>query len=192
MKKLIILLLFIPLVSFGQEYSNYYGTYDVNANVNVNANINKNVNVTGNVTKTVTTIENNSVQLDIDLADKNYTVNGHAVESVTLYTDADCYGDLAVNWEEEDDSNYVHNTSMLMRDTDDSNNNTETMGEFYWERAFNTQLQAILLEAGFSTQAVADVSTSEWGMQDVGRASYDANEIAEEIFACYNLQYEDA
>ena len=151
-------------------------------------------NVNNTKIKTVTTFENadNSVQLDIDLADKNYVVNGRKVESVTLYTDADCYGDLAVNWEEEDDSNYVHNTSMLMRDNSDSNNNTETMGEFYWERAFNTQLQAILLEAGFSTQAVADVSTSEWGMQDVGRASYDAYEIAEEMFACYNLQYEDA
>ena len=151
-------------------------------------------NVNNTKIKTVTTFENadNSVQLDIDLADKNYVVNGRKVESVTLYTDADCYGDLAVNWEEEDDSNYVHNTSMLMRDNSDSNNNTETMGEFYWERAFNTQLQAILLEAGFSTQAVADVSTSEWGMQDVGRASYDANCIAEEMLACYNLVLEEA
>ena len=151
-------------------------------------------NVNNTKIKTVTTFENadNSVQLDIDLADKNYVVNGRKVESVTLYTDADCYGDLAVNWEEEDDSNYVHNTSMLMRDTDDSNNNTETMGEFYWERAFNTQLQAILLEAGFSTQAVADVSTSEWGMQDEGRASYDANCIAEEMLTAHNLVLQEA
>ena len=151
-------------------------------------------NVNNTKIKTVTTFENadNSVQLDIDLADKNYVVNGRKVESVTLYTDADCYGDLAVNWEEEDDSNYVHNTSMLMRDTDDSNNNTETMGEFYWERAFNTQLQAILLEAGFSTEAVADVSTSEWGMQDVGRASYDANCIAEEMLTAHNLVLQEA
>tara|TARA_Y100000385_G_scaffold232356_1_gene244796 strand:- start:622 stop:1083 length:462 start_codon:yes stop_codon:yes gene_type:complete len=151
-------------------------------------------NVNNTKIKTVTTFENadNSVQLDIDLADKNYVVNGRKVESVTLYTDADCYGDLAVNWEEEDDSNYVHNTSMLMRDTSDSNNNTETMGEFYWERAFNTQLQAILLEAGFSTEAVADVSTSEWGMQDVGRASYDANCIAEEMLTAHNLVLQEA
>ena len=151
-------------------------------------------NVNNTKIKTVTTFENadNSVQLDIDLADKNYVVNGRKVESVTLYTDADCYGDLAVNWEEEDDSNYVHNTSMLMRDTSDSNNNTETMGEFYWERAFNTQLQAILLEAGFSTEAVADVSGSEWGMQDVGRASYDANCIAEEMLTAHNLVLQEA
>ena len=151
-------------------------------------------NVNNTKIKTVTTFENadNSVQLDIDLTAKNYVVNGRKVESVTLYTDADCYGDLAVNWEEEDDSNYVHNTSMLMRDNSDSNNNTETMGEFYWERAFNTQLQAILLEAGFSTEAVADVSTSEWGMQDVGRASYDANCIAEEMLTAHNLVLQEA
>ena len=151
-------------------------------------------NVNNTKIKTVTTFENadNSVQLDIDLTAKNYVVNGRKVESVTLYTDADCYGDLAVNWEEEDDSNYVHNTSMLMRDNSDSNNNTETMGEFYWERAFNTQLQAILLEAGFSTEAVADVSTSEWGMQDEGRASYDANCIAEEMLTAHNLVLQEA
>ena len=42
--------------------------------------------------KTVTNFnaDENSVQLHIDLADKNYTVNAHAVESVTLYADADC------------------------------------------------------------------------------------------------------
>jgi hypothetical protein len=56
MKKLILLLLLIPLVSFGQ-YSTYYGTYDVNADVNVNANINKNVNVSGTVNKNITTID---------------------------------------------------------------------------------------------------------------------------------------
>ena len=54
MKKLLLLLLFIPLMSIGQ-YSTYYGSYDVNVNsdVNVNANIKKDVNVT----KTVTTID---------------------------------------------------------------------------------------------------------------------------------------
>jgi len=144
--------------------------------------------------KTVTNFnaDENSVQLDIDLANKNYVVNGRKVQSITMYTDTDCMGDLAVNWEEEDDSDYVHNSSMIMRDTSDSNNNTETMGQFYWEHCFDTQLAHILSDAGFSTEATADVCGSEWGMQDVGRASYDANCIAEEMLTAHNLQYEDA
>jgi len=144
--------------------------------------------------KTVTNFnaDENSVQLDIDLANKNYVVNGRKVQSITMYTDTDCMGDLAVNWEEEDDSDYVHNSSMIMRDTSDSNNNTETMGQFYWEHCFDTQLAHILSDAGFSAEATADVCGSEWGMQDVGRASYDANCIAEEMLTAHNLQYEDA
>ena len=73
MKKLIILLLFIPLVSLGQEYSNYYGAYDysVKADVNVNANINKNVNVSGNINKTVTTIDYGALRLANAQQEKN-------------------------------------------------------------------------------------------------------------------------
>jgi len=138
--------------------------------------------------KTVTTIENDSVQLHIDLAHKNLTVNNSKIESITMYADAECAGDLAVNWEEEDDSNYVHNSSMLMRDNADTNSNTQTMQEFYWEDAFADTLNNILLENGFSKQAVADVSTSEWGMQDAGRASYDAFEIAAEMLALHNIK----
>jgi hypothetical protein len=104
-----------------------------------------------------------------------------------MYADAECSGDLAVNWEEEDDSNYVHNSSMLMRDIDDSNNNTETMGQFYWEHAFDDTLHTILQQHGFSKAAAEDVCTSEWGMQDVGRASYDAYDIAEQMLAAYNI-----
>jgi len=70
----------------------------------------QNVKANNTKIKNVTMLEGYSVQLEIDLANKNYTVNGRKVQSVTLYTDADCVGDLAVNWEEEDDSNYVHNT----------------------------------------------------------------------------------
>ena len=43
----------------------------------------------------VTTKEANEVQLDINLANANYTVNGHAIESVTMYVDSDCYGRLS-------------------------------------------------------------------------------------------------
>ena len=79
-----------------------------------------------------------------------------------------------------------------MRNNNSKDDITETMGEFYWEHAFDEQLKQILLDAGFSTTAVADVCTSEWGMQDEGRASYDANAIAEEMLATHNLVLEDA
>ena len=138
--------------------------------------------------------DENSVQLDIDLADKNYTVNGHVVESVTLYADADCAGDLAVNWkyEESDNDGYVDSTMLLMRNNSSDDNVTQTMQQFYWEDAFATELKNILSDAGFSKASVEDVCTSEWGMQDVGRASYDAWEIANECLAAHNLKLMEA
>jgi len=146
--------------------------------------------------KTVTNFnsEENSVQLFIDLANANYSVNGHVVESITMYADTDCIGDLAVNWkyEESDNNGYEESKVLIMRNNSSEDNVTQTMQQFYWDDCFSTQLAHILSEAGFSEKAIADVSTSEWGMQDEGRASYDAMEIAEEMFACYNLQYEDA
>ena len=141
--------------------------------------------------KNVTTADGNEVALYIDLAEHNLQVNGRAVESISMHVtvdDGELYaGDLAVHWQEEDDSNYVHNTRMLMRDIHDTNNNTATMGEFYWEHAFDDTLHTILQQHGFSKAAAEDVSGSEWGMQDVGRASYDAYELAEEMLAAHNI-----
>ena len=142
--------------------------------------------------KTVTTREDdNSVALYIDLTQQGLQVNGRAVESISMHVTVDggdlYAGDLAVNWQEEDDSTYKHNTALLMRDIDDSNNNTATMGQFYWEHAFDDTLHSILQQHGFSKAAAEDVGTSEWGMQDVGRASYDAYDIAEEMLAAHNI-----
>jgi len=142
--------------------------------------------------KTVTTLEDdNSVALYIDLAQQGYTVNGRTVESISMHVTVDggdlYAGDLAVNWAEEDDSTYKHNTALLMRDIDDTNNNTATMGQFYWEHEFDDTLHSILQQHGFSKAAAEDVGTSEWGMQDVGRASYDAYDIAEEMLAAHNI-----
>jgi len=144
--------------------------------------------------KNVTTLNDNSVQLEIDLTNANYSVNGHVVESITMYADTDCIGDLAVNWkyEESDNAGYEESTVLIMRNNNSDDNVTETMQQFYWEHCFDETLVQILVDAGFSKAAAADVGGSEWGMQDEGRASYDANAIAEEMFACYNLQYEDA
>ena len=141
----------------------------------------------------VTTLEDGSVQLDINLRDAGYSLNGHTVESVTLYADADCIGDLAVNWayEESDNAGYVESGMLLMRNNNSKDDITETMGEFYWEHGFDEQLKQILLAHGFSATAVGDVCTSEWGMQDEGRASYDANLIGVEMLATHKVKYEE-
>jgi hypothetical protein len=144
-----------------------------------------------NINKTIHTTKcDNSVQLEIDLTAKNYSVNGHAVESVTMYVDTECLGDLAVNWayNDSDNADYVDNTTLLMRNTNSDDNVTETMGKFYWDGEFTETLQQILTDNGFSASAVADVCTSEWGMQDEGRASYDAYTLGEELLNLYNLQ----
>ena len=141
--------------------------------------------------KNVTTAGESEVELYIDLASEGLQVNGRTVDSismcVTLDEDEHYVGDLAVNWQEENDSDYKHNTALLMRDIHDSNNNTATMGEFYWEHAFDDELHTILQQHGFSKAAAEDVCTSEWGMQDVGRASYDANLVAEEVLSSVNV-----
>jgi hypothetical protein len=146
--------------------------------------------------KAATARDEDGIQLYINLAQHGLQVNGRKVNSITMYVAAAaedsednwyCDGDLAVNWEAEDDSSYVHNSSMLMRDTGDSNNNTVTMGEFYWESAFTATLHTLLQQHGFSKAAAEDVCTSEWGMQDVGRASYDACAIADEVRAAHNV-----
>jgi len=54
MKKFLLLLI-IPFLSFGQNYSTYYGTHNVNINSNVN--VKNDINVSGNVKKTIHTID---------------------------------------------------------------------------------------------------------------------------------------
>lgn len=147
--------------------------------------------------KNVTTNDAGDVTLHINVADSNYTVNNALVESITLNVCADgeemYAGDLAVNWKAVDDSNYKHNTSLLMRDVADNNTNTQTMSAFYWDGEFTSTLHNILLANGFSSEAVADVYTSEWGMQDVARASYDAFALAHECLKAHNIKIaEDA
>ena len=144
----------------------------------------------------LTKTADNEAQLFIDLDGKGYTVNNAKVESITMNVtveeNGEVYaGDLAVNWEAVDDSNYDDgNSTLLMRNIHDENANTKTMSAFYWDSVFTETLQSILKTNGFSEDAVADVCTSEWGMQDVGRASYDAYGIAEEMLQHLNIAYE--
>ena len=69
--------------------------------------------------------------------------------------------------------------SLLMRGANDEVG--RVMGEFYWKHGFNSKLHSILRDAGFSEAAANSVRGSEWGMQDEGRASYDAYGIADEV-----------
>ena len=143
--------------------------------------------------KNVTKVDGKNVELLIDLSAHNFVINNCKVTAVEMTAEVDgdefyC-GDLAVLWTAADDSNYVDNTSLLMRDTEDTTDNTATMGAFYWEGEFTMQLMLVLEQNGFSAAAAEDVCTSEWGMQDVGRASYDANLIAEEMLAAHNIKF---
>jgi hypothetical protein len=127
------------------------------------------------------------VQLFINLAERNLRVNKRLVTSICINVCEATAGELTVNWEAKVDDSYTHNTPMLMRDPDSEDDNTETMGKFYWGHAFDKQLKAILIEVGVSEKAANDVTGSEWGMQDVGRASYDACELEAEL----KEQFED-
>ena len=114
------------------------------------------------------------------------------VESVTMYVTLQeedgyyCDSDLAVNYSidklQNDETAQTMGT-MLLRNLNSNDEVTQVMSEFYWERSYNSELAEILLNAGFSASAVAEVAGSEWGMQDEGRASYDANSIADEVRA---------
>ena len=141
----------------------------------------------------VTTLDGKNVELYIDLTANDFVVNNSKVTAIGMTAEVDgdefyC-GDLCVLWAAEDDSNYEDNTSLLMRDASDTTNNTDTMGAFYWDGQFTEQLVLVLEQNGFSAEAANDVCTSEWGMQDVGRASYDANLIAEEMLAAHNIKF---
>lgn len=113
------------------------------------------------------------------------TVNDDADDEDSEGFGYEC-GDLAVDWSMEGLVNNEDARTMgtlLVRNLHSKDDITKVMGEFYWENGFTERLKEILLECGFSAVAVADVTTSEWGMQDEGRASYDANLIAKEARA---------
>ena len=91
-------------------------------------------------------------------------------------------GDLAVNYDistlQNDETAQTMGT-LLLRNIDSEDEVTKAMGHFYWDDAFTARLNEILAECGFANTA----HTSEWGMQDEGRASYDAYDLADEIRA---------
>ena len=127
--------------------------------------------------KSVTTRDSDNVELYIDLTASDFVVNNCKVTGIAMTAESDggefyC-GGLAVLWEAGE------------------NDATATMGAFYWENEFDEQLTDLLQQNGFSAEAANDICTSEWGMQDVERASYDANLIAHEMLAAHNIKVTD-
>lgn len=92
------------------------------------------------------------------------------VESISMYIaseaeDGDYYdGDLAVNY-----------------DTDTWDDNE--LGLIYTDKAFLECVRTELIKAGISIEAAEDVTYSEQGMQDEGRVSCDAYELAHYVRA---------
>ena len=107
---------------------------------------------------------------------------GVAITGIDLFvfanTDDGC-GDLAVAWDVEGLANTGGGDmgSLLMRGWDDAVG--AVMGEFYWDGGYTDRLCGLLIAAGVPESVAANVGTSEWGMQDEGRASYDAYELAD-------------
>ena len=141
------------------------------------------------------TVDAEGINFSVDVSDKGYIVAGAKVLEVGMFVsntneaeegeDASYFdGDMYVSWSAEgltNDETAQTMGTMLLRNLHSEDDVTAVMGEFYWEDAFTDELHSILLDCGFSTEAAACVSTSEWGMQDEERASYDANTIADEI-----------
>ena len=141
------------------------------------------------------TVEAEGINFSVDVSDKGYTVAGVKVLEVGMYAstqnDADegeeaqyFDGDMYVSWSAEgltNDETAQTMGTLLLRNLHSEDDVTAVMGEFYWEGAFTDELRSILVDCGFSAEAADCVSTSEWGMQDEERASYDANAIADEI-----------
>ena len=116
----------------------------------------------------------------------NEQCGNYTVESINFFVakDAD-YGtsDLAVCYDistlQNDETAQTMGT-LLLRNLHSDDEVTTAMGHFYWDDAFTARLNAILTQHGFTANTA---HTSEWGMQDEGRASYDAYDLADEIRA---------
>jgi hypothetical protein len=121
-------------------------------------------------------------ELCIELNERcgDYTVTG--IYMFVASDEEEGCGDLAVSYDistlQNDETARTMGT-MLLRNLHSDDDVTKAMSYFYWDDMFTDRLQAILADAGFNN--VNDISTSEWGMQDEGRASYDAFDLADEV-----------
>jgi hypothetical protein len=132
-------------------------------------------------TKQYITEDEDGYNLCINVNEKcgNYTVE--SIDMFIAKDDEGCSSDLAVCYDIstlQNDETAQTMGMLLVRNLDSDDEVTKAMGHFYWGGAFTARLNEILAEKGFTN---CNVHTSEWGMQDEGRASYDAYDLADEI-----------
>jgi len=117
----------------------------------------------------------------------NEQCGNYKVESIDMFVAKDAdegSSDLAVSYDIstlQNDESARTAGMLLLRNMHSDDEVTVAMGHFYWDGAFTARLQQIIADCGFTT--ASDITTSEWGMQDEGRASYDAYDLADEIRA---------
>jgi len=139
---------------------------------------------------TITERDNEGFSWEIPV---NEQFEGVTITSISQYVAFDpdeVSGDIAVNWNTNgltDNPAAVTMGTLQLRDLNSPDEVTGVMGKFYWEHGWDDRLRELLLTAGFTADAVEAVTGSEWGMQEPGRASYDAYECADEARA-YAMQ----
>ena len=90
------------------------------------------------------------------------------IDALSMFFDEDGAGnELTVNWTE------TGNAAL----------DECIMWELYTNDAYKVRIVQLLTENGVSIDAANDVCTSEAGMQEEGRASYDAIDLGEEVAA---------
>ena len=128
--------------------------------------------------KQYVTVDNEQALLVIDA---NVQLGNVTIERITFTVDIvgednDYYnGDLAVH--------YTH--ALYDESIDDDEQDEAVLGvvESFYDGVYNDVVHKLLAKAGFSAEAAASVESSESGMQDLLRASFDANAIANEVRA---------
>lgn len=125
--------------------------------------------------------------LEIPLENEHF--KGARIEKISMFISADedndICGDLAVQWDTADMDNNEQRDGfgLLMRNPMSGDTVTKLMSAFYNDGAYTARLRKHLMAVGFSKAAVADIWGSEWGMQEEGRASYDAYKVGDELRA---------
>jgi len=114
--------------------------------------------------------DRNSWSLHVPVSNK-FIKSPVPITGITIWVpkppeEVDSAGDLGVMWDTEGlDRDQLH----------------DMMTNLYSKNIFEEPLHQLLATLGFSSVASSSVQVSEWGMQDEGRASYDAFGVAEEI-----------